>query len=65
MIVKTKEQGFARDTSSHALLNTSVNALEAHKANRRSMKQVDRLETEVATMRATLERLMVLLESKG
>lgn len=60
--VKTDDQRFIRDTTSHALLNTDTRALARHRSERESRVRAAHLIKEVAHLRTQVIQLTALVE---
>lgn len=62
VLQKTDLEGFSRDTTSQAILNTSKTRLMAYKKKKKRMAMVTSLDGRVAAIEADLEHIKILLE---
>lgn len=68
-LVPTEDPSLARDPLNHALLNTNVEALRLYRITRESKRdaasmdaRINKLETELSSVRTSLELIIELLQ---
>ena len=60
-MIKTENDGYLRDDSNHALINTNVNAYKHYVHQRESQKKVRSLESEVDSLKEDISDIKQML----
>lgn len=69
MMMKTEKDGYLRDDSNHALINTNVSAYKQYVSQRESQNKVSSLESEVDSLKSDItdikEMLSILIKQNN
>ena len=60
-MIKTETDGYLRDDSNHALINTNVNAYKQYVSQRESQNKVRSLESEVDSLKSDITDIKEML----
>jgi len=57
-LIKTEYPDFSRDESSHALINTNVNAYKQYKLQRENRNVIDKLNKDIEDLKSLVQTLI-------